>query len=136
MTDKYIKNSIRKAFNYIDSKNYYLAGKIFIEISRYAIIINDKELTFIGSELADVYRSCFLRINEYEKKIDIGTVNSIIEKTKNLMNCFFDKERPLLPEDKIDIFDMLVYIIYNAEKIQSITEEFEDEKGIRRRVIL
>ncbi len=133
MSDKYIENIMKKVSSAIESEKYFIAGQSLYLLTKYAIVIGDDTLVFLSSELADVFRNCFLRLKEFEKDIDKSIVSSIISTSKEMLNIIIHKKDDFDSDTKIKIFDDLTYIISNGERIQEELREIEESKNVRIR---
>jgi len=135
MSDKYIVNAIKKVRSALENETYFIAGQRLYNLTKYGVVIGDPILILLTSELADVFRNCFLRLKEFEKEIDQSIVSSIISNAKEILNIITHKKENLDSETKIKILDTLTFIISNAEMIQVEIGELEESKSISRRRI-
>ncbi len=134
MNDKYVVNLIEKIKNALDNKDYFLAGQELHDMIKYGVIIGDRVLIFLTSELSDVFRNCFLGVKEFQKLLDESIIKKILSNVKELLDLITHKEANLDNDDKIKIFDSLTYIISEAERIQLKTRDLEGSRAIRRRL--
>lgn len=132
MTDKYIEKTIEKIKNLINEEKYHLIGEKFYDLTKYGIVIENRLLVFICSELTDVFRNLINVSKEYEKELEKNRINIVIESTKKLLNYLDLGEDSLKSEDKQDIFELLISIIYNSESIQDAIRDIFSKKRIIR----
>ena len=134
MNDKYVENVIKKVKYALDEEKYFYAGQSLYDLIKYGVIIGDDILVFLASELSDVFRNCFLRVKEFEKDLDKSIITDILYNVQELLDFIIHKETSLDSETKIKIFDTLIYIISNAERIQAQTRDLEESKIVKRRI--
>lgn len=132
MSDKYIEKIIEKIKDLIHDGKYNLAGDKFFDLARYGIVIENKLLTFLSSELTDVFRNSIDDFKEFEKELDKDKLNEIVASTPDLLKYFTIDENNITPENKREIFDLLLTIISNSETIQEIIKDIYRKKRIIR----
>jgi len=135
MNDKYVEYVIKKVKYALVEENYFHAGQSLYDLIKYGVIIGDDILAFLASELSDVFRNCFLSVKEFEKDLDKSIITNIVYKVQELLDFIIHKETSLDSETKIKIFDDIIYIISNAERIQVETRDLEGSKSVKRRIL-
>lgn len=132
MSDKYIENILKKIKSSIESGEYFIAGQHFLNLARYGTVIEDHILTTITSELADIYRNSLGRVKEYKESIDNRIVDEIKLRTQDLIDFLRDIPNEISKEKKIELFDTIIFIIFNGEKIQYETNVLESARALRK----
>lgn len=133
MSDKYIDEMIDTIEININNENYFLVGDKFYKITKYGIIVTNRIAVLIASELADVFRNTLSGVKEFKKDLNLTNMEKIISSVKELLKFLKLKEEDLDVEKKSKIFDLLLFIIYNSEKIQAEIIDLETDQRIRRR---
>jgi len=132
MSDKYIDEMIDTIETNINNENYFLAGDKFFKITKYGIIVTNRIAVLIASELADVFRNSLSGVKEFKKDLNLTNMEKLISSIKELLKFLKLKEEDLDVEKKNKIFDLLLFIIYNSEKIQAEIEDLDSNQRIRR----
>jgi len=132
MSDKYIEKIIERIKDLIDNGKYNLAGNKFYDLTKYGIVIENKILTFLSSELTDVYRNSVDDFKEFEKELDKNKLKEIVASTFNLLKYFTIDEKNIKPENKQEIFDLLLSTISNSETIQDSLQDIYRKRRIIR----
>lgn len=135
MSDKYIENTLKKIRSFIERGEYFVAGQYFLNLARYGTVIEDYILTTITSELADIYRNSLGRIKEYKESIDNRIVDEIKLRTQDLIDFLRDKPNEISKEKKIELFDTIIFIIFNGEKIQYETSVLERARALKKGIL-
>lgn len=135
MSDRYIENVLKKVRSFIESGEYFIAGQYFLNLSRYGTEIEDHILTTITSELSDIYRNSLGRVKEYKESIDNRIVADIKLRTQELIDFLLDKPNEISKEKKVELFDTMVFIIFNGEKIQYETSVLERARALKKGIL-
>ena len=131
--DVYIDNLSRKIKNFIKNEDYVIAGGYFMDLRNYGIELGNDVLVFLSSELTDIYRHSLIRVKEFSEDIDVKFVEDIKSKTFKLIEFMSDMPQNLNSEEKIDIFEMLKFIIYHGERLQYELGKRERSRFMRKR---
>lgn len=134
MNDKYLKKVSNKIKKSIENGEYILAGRYFLDLVKYGIAIEYEILVMICSELSDVYRNSFGSVKEFKDVIDNNTITQINMETVSLLDFLIESPSELNKEKKIELFDTMTFIIFNAEAIQAETSNLEDARILRKRI--
>ncbi|TXT61720.1 MAG: hypothetical protein BAJALOKI1v1_1100009 [Promethearchaeota archaeon] len=134
MINKYISNILIQVEKLIKDEEYFLAGMKLMELAEVGIVIENKYIVTICTELADVLRNSFAEIEYFKKKYDIKMVEKTIEMIFTLLKNLNNYNKDYSESEKAEILNLMMDIIYNAEKIQYITKDIRIKKaGIIRR---
>ena len=136
MIDKYIERMLKSSKELIKSGDFFPAGDNLIKLARYGTVIDNPLLVFLSSELSDVFRNCFNGSKEFQKEIDLTLINDIIERVYELMDIMETNNEVIEDKLKIKIFNMLMYVISNAERIQLSIRDLETKRQFKRRRIV
>lgn len=123
MTDKYIEKVVENIRDHINNGKYSLASKRFYDLARYGVVIENRLLILLSSELVDVFGNSVRDDKDFKKEVDKSKLDEIIASTTSLLNFFLFEEKNLKPEEKQEILDLLISTISNSETIQ---EEMSD----------
>ncbi len=135
MIDKYVEKMLDSSKELIKSEDYFIAGNKLVKIAEYGIIVENPVLTFLGSELSDVFKNCFEQVKEFKKTLEMSMINKIIEDVFKLMDIMKKNINEFDDNLKIRVFDLLLDVISKAEKLQIDIMELEGKRGFKRRTI-
>ena len=118
MADKYIEKIVENIRDLINNGKYGLAGRKLYDLARYGIVIENRLLILLSSELSDVFGNSVRDNKDFKKEVDKSKLDEVIASTHTLLNYFLFEEKNLKPEEKQEIFDLLISTISNSETIQ------------------
>ena len=128
MSNNYIENMIERIRDSIQKERYITVGNKFYMLEKYGIIVKNKLLVLLASELTDVFRNS---LSDYKKSIteyDKGEITLVIESVFKLLEYLNQDFEDLNENQKAQIFDLLATTIYNAERIQDISAEIAQSR--------
>jgi len=133
MIDKYIPNILDQIKQSISAGNYFSAGRKLTELTRVGVVIEDKFIVTICTELSDVFRNSFSDVDSFKDKYGGESVEKTIEKAITLLDTL-ENYSDQIKEDKSKILGLMMDIIFYAEKIQYFTRDTRIRKSeiIRR----
>jgi hypothetical protein len=129
----YIPNILGQIKQSISAGNYFSAGRKLTELARVGVVVEDKFIVTICTELSDVFRNSFSDVESFKDKYGGDTVEKTIEKAITLLDTL-ENYSGQIKEDKSKILDLMMDVIFYAEKIQYFTRDTRIRKSeiIRR----
>lgn len=134
--DAYIENVSKKIVDLIKEEAYLIAGSYFMEMCHYGIEIRNELLVFLSSELSDIYRNSLIRVKEFGTISDKGVVDEIKLKTFKLIEFMCNIPDELSSEKKTEIFELLKFIIFHAERMQYETGKKDIAQSLYKRRLI
>lgn len=133
MTDKYISSMVARIKNYIDERDFYLAGSKFMELARYGIMVENDLLVTVCTELSDIFRNSIEEYDRYKKYVKESDLEKILENTDILLSYLNKDYESLSEEEKIKLLGLIVETTPIAERIQYNLRDYLYIERIRRR---